>query len=86
MKNLAPNGSLDTHIAMSHHMVLKGTGHHMGPWGGQAEVGYQLGKQEACGPWGAQGRARIESRGPEDGIHTFGCVSGAKSSGPQLSA
>lgn len=38
---------------------------------GQAEVGYQQGKQETWGHWEIQGRARMGSRGPEDRFHSF---------------
>lgn len=51
---------------------------------GQAEVGYQQGEQETWGHWETQGRARMESRGPEDRFHSFKCVLGAKRSRPQL--
>lgn len=56
----------------------------MGSLGGQAEEGYQPGEQGVWGPWGTQGRARIESRGPENGFHSLKCVSGAKSSAHKL--
>lgn len=65
--------------------VLKGTCLLHGPLGYQAGVGYQPGEQEAWGPWGTQGRAKIESRGPKDGFHSFKCVLGAKGSAPDLS-
>ena len=51
---------------------------------GQAEVGYKQGEQETWGHWETQGRARMESRGPEDRFHSFKCVLGAKRSRPQL--
>lgn len=51
---------------------------------GQAEVGYQQGKQETWRHWEIQGRARMESRGPEDRFHSVKRVLGAKRSRPQL--
>ena len=51
---------------------------------GQAEVGYQQGEQETWEHWETQGRARTESRGPEDRFYSFKCVLGAKRPRPQL--